>query len=86
MKPPFTVSPDEAVPSPAVPEDVRRPLLALAAQGVTTDAAATELGLTAREAMRYLQLLRVSGHLTLRPTEDGRGAEWWKTTKTRRSS
>ncbi|MEV6036074.1 hypothetical protein AB0L65_33305 [Nonomuraea sp. NPDC052116] len=79
MKPPVTVSPEEAVPSPTVPPEVRKSLLSLASDGVTTVDAAEELGLTARDAMRYLQLLRVSGHVTLRPTEDGRGAEWCRT-------
>jgi predicted ArsR family transcriptional regulator len=76
MKPPVTVSPEEAVPSPTVPDKERKQLLALAAKGVTTDDAAKELGLLRSAVWRYLELLRVAGEVALRPTENGRGAEW----------
>ena len=85
MQPPVTVSPEEAVPSPTVPDAVRKRLLALASKGVTTDAATAELGLPRVVVWRCLDLLRVAGDVHLRATEDGRGAEWCRT-RTRRSS
>ncbi|MEU6710046.1 hypothetical protein ABZ897_01090 [Nonomuraea sp. NPDC046802] len=85
MKPPVTVSPEEAVPSPTVPDEVRKPLLALAKNGISTTDAAKQLGLERRQVWRYLELLRVAGVVHLRESEDGRSAEWWKT-KTRRSA
>ena len=81
MKPPATEHP---VPSPTVPDNVRKPLLALTTTGVATVDAAAQLGLTEREVWRYLELLRVAGDVHLRATEDGRGAEWWRT-RTRRT-
>jgi hypothetical protein len=85
MKPPVTVSPEEAVPSPTVPDDIRKRLLEAAKDGVSTVDAALNVGLTARTAMRYFGLLRVEGAVHLRATEDGRGAEW-KTGRPRRSA
>ncbi|MFB4265268.1 hypothetical protein [Nonomuraea sp. GTA35] len=85
MKPPVTVSPEEAVPTPAVPDNIRKRLLALAARGVTTDAATEALGLLKVTVWRYLELLRVAGDVELRATEDGRGAKWCRTNGRRRT-
>lgn len=79
MKPPVTVSPEEAVPSPTVPPDVQAALLRAASTGVTTKDAAAKVGLTVRQTWRYLELLRVAGVVNLRETEDGRSAEWYRT-------
>jgi predicted ArsR family transcriptional regulator len=84
MKPPVTVSPEEAVPRPTVPANVRKRLLAAAKDGVTTVDAAEQVGLPARTVLRYMDLLRVEGAVHLQATEDGRGAEW-KTGRPRRS-
>jgi predicted ArsR family transcriptional regulator len=86
MKPLPTVSPEEAVPSPTVPDDIRKQLLELAKDGVTTVDAARQLGLLARAVMRYFDLLRVAGLVHLRPTPDGREAEWKTGRPPRRST
>ncbi|MEO3875492.1 helix-turn-helix domain-containing protein [Nonomuraea sp. B12E4] len=86
MKPSTADEPTRTVPSPTAPPCVRRPLLRLAAKGVSTADAAEKLGLPALTVWRYLERLRVAGDVALRPTDDGRGAEWWKTTKSRRSA
>ncbi len=85
MQPPVTVSPEEAVPTPTVPDDIRERLLEAAKDGASTMDAAERAGITARAASRYLHLLRVEGAVHLRATEDGRDAEW-KTSRTRRSA
>lgn len=85
MEPPVTVSPEEAVPTPTVPSDVRKPLLDIAKDGVTTVDAAAQLGLTVRAVWRYLELLRREGAVHLRASEDGRGAEWCRTNGRRKT-
>lgn len=78
--------PEKAPATPTAPPSVRRPLLRLAAQGVTTSDAAMKLGLPALTVWRYLERMRVAGDVTLRATQDGRSAEWCKTSRTRRST
>lgn len=78
------MNPSPAVPGPIVPPEVRQSLLQVAAHGVTTIDAAEKLGLPKLTVWRYLELLRLEGAVHLRASEDGRGAEWWKTTRARR--
>ncbi|MER6577322.1 hypothetical protein [Nonomuraea sp. NPDC001023] len=84
MKP--SHQPGEVVPAPTVPAEARAQLLRVTARGATTSDAAEQAGLTKLTAWRYLDLMRREGAVHLRPTADGSGAEWWKTTKNRRSS
>ncbi|GAA2860403.1 hypothetical protein [Nonomuraea rubra] len=87
MKPPVTVSPEEAVPSPTVPPAVRKRLLEIAKNGISTTDAADTLGLTVREVWRYLELLRVAGVVHLQASDEGgRGAEWKTGRPPRRSA
>lgn len=85
MRPPIAQPPDKAMPGPTVPQDARTRLLRVTARGATTVDAAEKAGLPKLTAWRYLDLLRREGAVHLRATEDGRGAEWWKT-KTSRST
>ncbi|MET8985786.1 hypothetical protein ABZW49_10095 [Nonomuraea wenchangensis] len=79
MEPPFTSPP------PTVSENVRKRLLALASQGVTTVDAATQLGLTVREVWRHLGPMRDAGDIHLARATDGPGVEW-RTNQNHRSA
>lgn len=85
MSPPNVQPPNEAVPGPTVPDQVRAPLLKLLAKGVTTTDAATQLGITALAVWRYLDVLRREGVAEIRADDDGTDAKWWRT-KTRRNA
>ena len=84
MKPP--ASSEKSPATPTAPPSVRQPLLRLTAKGATTAEVAEKLGLPELTVWRYLDRLRVAGDVTLRSRENGREAEWLKTSKPRRST